>query len=178
MPEKSTLRIDGIGLTSPNRDVVTGTAKDGTTDTAPYGKELFVRTATITSAGAGALQVMIPDAEVGAGRKVYITNAYCEVQDSTAWTTANSFALLSIQPNNTTYTAANRFVHFTQAALTGFSKLWGSKTGVEAGPLWTSMIGGPAGVGVAAIGLTSAGPGVPAVPAGSNVKVTIVGYIG
>ena len=167
MPEKSTLRIDGIGLTSPNRDVVAGTIKTNGTDVSTYGAELFIRTVTITSTGAGTAVTILSDAEVGTGRKVYVTDVYGCVAGATGWS-GGSFTSMAVQDTNSSPVA---FFTIPVADVNAANeKVFRQSTTVSVENAWVRMTGGTSGKGLVLVGNANAA-------AGSDVILTVIGHI-
>lgn len=127
------------------------------------GRYNFVRTVTLTSAAAAAGISIITDAEVPAGRKVYITQFYANVAGATNWATT---ATVKIQDTNGTPVD---FATFAVAAMTGNSKLYMNTANVTDEVARIRMTGGTAAKGIRAIGDANG--------TGSDFIVTVIGFI-
>jgi hypothetical protein len=173
MPEKTSLSLNGIGLTSPNRDVVTGTAKNGTTDTAPNGVERFIRTVTLTSGAAALTPVTIlADAEVGTGRKVYVTDVFAAVAGTTAWAASGgTLTGIVVRDKNS---SPVEFVTWATADLTNNARLWRQSTNVSVKDPWVEMSGGTSAKGLELVAYGSSPTGI----TGDSIILTVEGYIG
>jgi len=127
------------------------------------GRYSFVRTVTLTSAAAAAGISIITDAEVSAGRKVYITQFYANVAGATNWATT---ATVKVQDTNGTPVD---FATFAVAGMTGNSKLYMNTANVTDEVARIRMTGGTAAKGLRAIGDANG--------TGSDFIVTVVGFI-
>ena len=126
------------------------------------GRYAFTRTATLTSAAAAAGVLIIADAEVPAGKKVYVTSFYANVAGAAAWATT---ATVKIQDTGTPVD----FVTFAVAGMTANAKLYMNTANVTDEVARIRMTGGTAAKGLRVIGNANG--------TGSNFIVTVIGYI-
>jgi len=126
----------------------------------PYGTPFRV-TGTLTSAAAATPVVLLTDAQVGVGRKVYITNFIENVNGATVWaTTANVF----VQD-----TAAVAAITTAVAGLTANATLTIGTANVTLATTVSQGAGLAAGKGIAIAGNANG--------TGSNLIVTVSGFI-
>lgn len=109
-------------------------------DSSNENMELFVVTATLTSAAAATPVNALPAARVGAGRKVYIDDFTAKVNGSTDWATT---ATLTIEGTDGT-----DFATIAVAALTGNACVGKNSANVTLTDLISLMTGGVAGYGL------------------------------
>ena len=133
----------------------------GTTD--PF--EICYATGTLTSAAAATPVVIIPEAQVGSGRKVYLWGYVSKVDGATNWaTTAN----IKIQDTNGT---AVDFVTITVNAATtnGNVETVVGMANVAMEDAFSEASGGTAGKGLQIVGNANG--------TGSDLKITVWGII-
>jgi hypothetical protein len=171
MPEKTSLSLNGIGLTSPNRDVVAGTVKNAGVDIAPNGTELFTRTVTLAS-GSGALTPVsiLADGEVGTGRKAYVTDIYGLI-GSGAWA-ASGGTLTGVVVRDTNSSPVSFFTILT-AALLSAGRLFRQSSNVTVENAWIGMTGTTSGKGLEMVAYGSSPTGI----TGGTITLTVTGYI-
>lgn len=127
--------------------------------------EFFYQTATLTSAAAATAVNVIPDAQVGSGRKVYLWGYVSKVDGATNWaTTAN----IKIQDTNG---SAVDFVTITVNAATtnGNVETVVGMSNVAMEDAYSEGSGGTAGKGLQIVGDANG--------TGSDMKITVWGII-
>lgn len=126
--------------------------------------EYFHVTGTLTSAAAGTAVVLITDAQVGSGRKVYVRNFRAKVDGGTNWATT---ATVKIQDTNGTPVD---FVTMAVAALTGNAFVGPHTANITAEAAFAKNSGGTAGKGLQIKGDANG--------TGSNLVVTVDAIVG
>ena len=127
----------------------------------------FKKVVTLTSALATTAVHILTAAEVGAGKKVYITNFLLDVNGAVAW--AGTGTVVKIQDTNGTPVVA---VSVAKAQLTNAALLGPLSTGVTLGAAVKTGVGLTAakGLDIVADGTFETG--------GSDIVLTITGFIG
>lgn len=125
----------------------------------------FKKTAILTSAAATTAQTLLTDLETEGGT-VYITNIIAKVNGGTAWS-GGTFSKAVIQDNAGSPVEQ---ASIAVAGLTGNALLFPSTANVTIGAGISLQSGATAGKGISLVGDNAAG-------AGSDLYVTIVGYI-
>lgn len=125
--------------------------------------ENFVVTKTITSAAAATAINVIPDTQVPASRKVYITGFHAKVSGATNWATT---ATVKIQDTNS---SAVDYITMAVAALTGNAEVRPGVTNITSENAYLLGTGGTAAKGIQLKGNANG--------TGSDLVVTIYGQI-
>ncbi len=129
----------------------------------------FRKTGTLAAAAAGTPVNLLTAAEVlavGAGKKAYILGFFLKVDGATAWTDSSG-TVVTIQDDNGSPVVA---VSLAKAQLTGNAVLFPGQTGVTLGDAITEGSGLTAEKGIDIVADSD-------FDAGSDIKVTVFGYI-
>lgn len=129
-----------------------------------YGVERFHVTVTVVSTAAGTAVSIIPDAQVGPDRTLYLQGFIAKVDGATAWTTLTS---LKLQDTNGT---AVDLATILAAALTGNARLVPGTANVTLEDAFCKGTGATQGKGLQALANVNAG-------AGSTLSLTVWGVI-
>lgn len=171
MPEITSLRLDGLGLTNPVLGVVTS----NTSATNNAGVTRFTKTVVITSAAVTTPVTILADGEVGTGRKVYIESVMGYNTGATGWPIVNTESLQIRDTNSSPVTFWTQ-LYGTGAAtsIPGSGRLLHQSTGTTLGAAMldhrTATGGGTAGKGIVLLGTGAAA-------SGSDVLLKVTGYI-